>query len=459
MDLDNLLQERIIRASKNSSISGNLSRKFSTRTLIINKRNFHTTPNTYKSNENCESMSFLGNISLNKEEHKENTLYLDRSVQEKFVRKLLSIDLKNKYLDFRSENFINIYSQNLTGNFIYFSSRHDKIVSNLNIRNFEYFEYFDFKTMPLLVGESNKDSPINYFSFYSIYNNKVFAIRGGREVSMILNDEYPNYDYLLNKKKIVTYVPKYLVLFLDRNCILLRPILKLYDKLIVPLKFNSYILEKISHLKIIYFALNNSSLVKLFLNIVLEESILIASLINESNKNNNNQELDTIRFSLIENKRKELYNLHRIHRNDYNNLVSGNSISGINISRVKINEILKDLYMKELKGLNNQGYSTKNSTREKILKSKRITAVYLITKDNISKPNRKEITNEEIGFYYIGSSINLESRLKDHISKWKKEYEYSYGDKELRISFIYLNTNYLDKFQMLYPTYNLSKLE
>jgi hypothetical protein len=65
--------------------------------------------------------------------------------------------------------------------------------------------------------------------------------------------------------------------------------------------------------------------------------------------------------------------------------------------------------MKELKGLNNQyTHYIKN-------KSKRITAVYLITKEKIY--HSKKMTDKLTDFYYIGSSINLESRLKDHISK------------------------------------------
>jgi hypothetical protein len=285
-------------------------------------------------------------------------------------------------------------------------------------------------------------------------------------MSILFHDRSPYSPALgtlpLALNKIVAYNKKafLIVLFVDLNCILLRPILKVYDKLIVPVLpyVNSYILGKISHLKFIYFTLNNSSLVKLFLNLVLEESILIARPINEQTKTKTDKLFHKRRglAGLAEKERKVLYNLYPIHRNDYNNLISDNSIS---LSRVKLTELLNLLYMRDGQGyeeniLNNQ--YTSNIISKNNLKSKRITAIYLITNDNLS--NRKEKTDEEIGFCYIGSSINLESRLQNHIRKWKKENYYD-DEEKLRISFIYLNSHYLDKFKMLYPTYTLSKLE
>lgn len=107
-------------------------------------------------------------------------------------------------------------------------------------------------------------------------------------------------------------------------------------------------------------------------------------------------------------KNKELYNLSCIHINDYNKLIAGN---GKNMTSVKINEILENLYMKEglWKIWENNQYK---GSRKSHLNSKRIASIYLITKGNENKEYSKEDFNfnVEICLYYIGSSINLESR-------------------------------------------------
>jgi hypothetical protein len=413
---DKLFPEGIIKSEKV------LLRKLSSKNSSLNlRRKFHTTSNTYKSSEDSEYLSWGGKKP---KEYKANNLdyimnYLDKSVQEEFFILLLSIKRQRRRQN--NGNFFNIFNHNLTDYSIKFTIRPNKIVSNINKK---YFEYFDFKTIlsPYGIEKRNKDFDIRKFSFYSIYlrSNKVFTFlmpcEGGK-VNINFNED--KLSSPLNKK-IIPYVRKFVVLFLDPNCILLRSILKVYDKLIVPLLpyINPYILGKISHLKFIYSTLNNSSLVKLFLNIVLEDTILIASPINESNNSKKNQLLykasASRKINLIKN--KELYNLYRIHRNDSNNLISDN---GISISRVKINEILTNLYMKELKGLNNQ--YTNNRSRKYNLKSKRIVAIYLITRlalaENVNNNYSKVITNFERSFYYIGSSINLDSRLKNHINR------------------------------------------
>jgi hypothetical protein len=224
---EKLLQEPTIHSGQILPLS--LSRKFST----LKRRHCHTTSN--KSNNNCESMSSValgGNIPLNKE--KENTFNLDleMSVPEKLVNIVLTINLNNKSVGVWSSNFINIYSQNLTGNPISFFINPNKI-----IRITSDFEYFEFKTISSLEGERKKDYDISNFSYYSIYNNKVFAIFGGKEVFIFSNDSnYLKDSSLLNKNKIIPYVKKFIVLFIDPNCILFRPILKVVDELIVPLK-------------------------------------------------------------------------------------------------------------------------------------------------------------------------------------------------------------------------------
>jgi hypothetical protein len=82
--------------------------------------------------------------------------------------------------------------------------------------------------------------------------------------------------YSLNRN-ILLYQKKYIIKFINTKFMPLNPFFKISDKLLVPLIFSDYLLKDIQLNKFIYSRVPNYSLVKLFLNLELEQTIKIAN--------------------------------------------------------------------------------------------------------------------------------------------------------------------------------------
>jgi len=97
-----------------------------------------------------------------------------------------------------------------------------------------------------------------------------------------------------SRKSVILYQKKSIIKFKNKNFMPLYPILKILDKLLVPLVFTDYIKKHIQLNKFIYSRVPNYSLVKLFLNLELEKNIMIAKPDFDKGKVYKNYSLDSI---------------------------------------------------------------------------------------------------------------------------------------------------------------------
>ena len=247
-----------------------------------------------------------------------------------------------------------------------------------------------------------------------------------------------------SRKSVILYQKKSIIKFKNKNFMPLYPILKILDKLLVPLVFTDYIKKHIQLNKFIYSRVPNYSLVKLFLNLELEKNIMIAKPDFDKGKVYKNYSLDSIIL------------------NENNTLLSGNFSNPYAVLDNSFNKtrLLKNTSWPAQSALILTKYKNINqSTDNNFQYGERYSGCYIIIFNNLAEKN----------CFYIGSSIQLANRISQH----KRDFNNFKGSIlnsksnlwknnkliEYKISYLYLNTNYFKKFKKMYPFYILNKGE
>lgn len=232
---------------------------------------------------------------------------------------------------------------------------------------------------------------------------------------------------------------------------LLKPILNIEDELLAPIVYNEHILDEIQNLRFVLSRVKDSNLVKLWLISKLEQDkIIINAKINER-ADKLLKKIEKIENETIIREFKE-------------------DICGFRwpvITSRYYNKIKEDMSKSKPVFEFNETSLETNLIYKKNLNSL-CTGCYIITFQNKY-------------YYYIGSSTNLRDRMKTHTTNinsflsnrnsslseffkfylnfCKKQKSKSNDSLNFNIKILYLSTNYLNLFRLIYPHYRLSKGE
>jgi hypothetical protein len=268
-----------------------------------------------------------------------------------------------------------------------------------------------------------------------------------------------------NDNKIVNYVNRYSPL--------LRPILKIEDKLLCPIVYTEDILNCIQNMISIYAKIPNYNIVKLFLNIELEKPIKINAMIDDNTINI----IKSLKQLKIKNTITREFNPIKRDENSYN----GNSIFKFNNNIIFVNSKLTldhnyydNNYLNDINiDIDNYNIFIKNNNKNRVNTELTKQKGDHCFSDFDDKTCCYIITFNNNFYFYIGSTTNIKDRIKSHnnnINSFDKDlselFKYFLNSEihenkiiEYKIRPIYLGINYLIKFKILFTDYKLSRGE